>query len=153
MTIDSDSETEYKNPKTGKIKKLKPKNTDDEEILLAHSVILTDTHEGTHHNKKHTTGLMIGSNNLWNFTESLGVEHKRTMAQELNNEETAADERAPFLQTTEERCNIMIEKHKLKLPEELQKFIDDKGTDKPDVEEIPEDPKIHYDKEDLISFH
>lgn len=50
MTIDSDSDVEVKNTKNNKIKKLKPKSNEDEEILLAHSVILTDTHEGARKN-------------------------------------------------------------------------------------------------------
>lgn len=47
---------------------------------------------------------------------------------------------------------------KVKLPEELVKFInqdkqDEDGAKEGQEEEVKEDPTIHYDKEDLISFH
>ena len=80
-----------------------------------------------------------------------------TLAEEMDDETTAGDEKAPFLQTTEERVAAKIKAHKLTLPDELLKFIEDKGkgeVEKGDeVEETVEDPTIHYDKEDLISFH
>ena len=75
MTIDSDSDSGVKDTKQkAKSAKSCKKNQDDEEILLAHSVILQDTHEGLHTTKKHTKGHIVGSNNLWNFSESLQVD-------------------------------------------------------------------------------
>ena len=84
-----------------------------------------------------------------------------TIAQELENEATTADEKAPFLQTTEDRVNAKVEANRLKLPDELQKFIEqsesksaaDAANKEIEAEEEAFDPKIHYDKEDLISFH
>jgi len=44
------------------------------------------------------------------------------------------------------------------LPDELLKFIDqaeltDRKNKNKEEEVVVDDPKIHYDKEDLISFH
>ena len=49
----------------------------------------------------------------------------------------------------------------MKLPAELLKFIEQSregakgknGEEDVEAEEVAFDPKIHYDKEDLISFH
>ena len=74
MTIDSDSDAEVPKSKKQASKSSKPSNNkkaEDEEILLAHSVILQDTEEGPRKTKKHTQGHIVGSNNLWNFSESL----------------------------------------------------------------------------------
>jgi len=49
-----------------------------------------------------------------------------TLAEEMDNEATTADEKAPFLQTTEERVKAKVQAHKLALPDELQKFVDEK---------------------------
>ena len=46
------------------------------------------------------------------------------IAEDLENETTNADEKAPFLQTTEDRVRAKIEANKLKLPDELLKFIE-----------------------------
>ena len=110
MTIDSDSDVEVKKNKSKEAKNskkpAKTANKDvEEEILLAHSVILQDTEEGPGKARKHTSGHIVGSNNLWNFSESLHLDqHRRmAMAEDLENETTNADEKAPFLQTTEDR--------------------------------------------------
>ena len=50
------------------------------------------------------------------------MDRKTTFAEELDNEATTADEKAPFLQSTEDRVQQKIQQYKLKLPEELEKF-------------------------------
>jgi len=75
MTIDSESDNEISKVKKG----TKPTKIVEEEILLGHSVILTDTYEANGNMKKHTKGLIVGSNNLWNFTDSLQMDRKLTM--------------------------------------------------------------------------
>ena len=53
-----------------------------------------------------------------------------------------------------------VDENRLKLPDELQKFIEQNDSKSAadaekeiEAEEVAFDPKIHYDKEDLISFH
>ena len=85
------------------------------------------------------------------------MDRRTTLAEELDNEATTADEKAPFLQSTEDRVQQKIQQYKLKLPEELEKFQrlnTAEGNDQLEEEKnLQEDAKIHYDKEDLISFH
>ena len=84
------------------------------------------------------------------------MDRKTTLAEELDNEATTADEKAPFLQSTEDRVQQKILQYKLKLPEELEKFqkqSTEEGKDQIEEENLQEDATIHYDKEDLISFH
>ena len=45
------------------------------------------------------------------------------MNDELEDGATTADERAPFLQTVEERVQMKVSQHRLELPAELQEFI------------------------------
>ena len=72
MTIDSDSDVETSKPAPQKKdKKGKPVKQEDEEILLGHSVILQDMDDGPKKIRKHTTGHIVGSNNLWSFSGSL----------------------------------------------------------------------------------
>ena len=66
---------------------------------------------------------------------------------------TTADERAPFLQTLESRVQQKMAQHKVSLPEELLKLRAKKDDQVDEEGEEKEDPTIHYDKEDLISFH
>ena len=107
-------------------------------------------------NKKHTTGHITGSNNLWNFTESYQTD-RRNLNDELDEDATTAGERAPFMQTMEDRCEAKMTEKKIKLPEELVKFINQDKTEDDEKEaaeeEVKEDATIHYDKEDLISLH
>ena len=151
MTIDSDSEQDIASSKKGKKANTAPK---DEEIQLAHSVILQDTDLDFKRKSKHTTGHIVGSNNHWNFTESLQMDAART---HVDNDSTNADEKAPFLQEVEERVERMMHDKKIKLPEDLTDLANVEKNDKEinlEGGEIPkEDATIHYDKEDLISFH
>ncbi len=91
MTIDSDSDVENKKIKRG-TKLNKHSKPVEEEILLGHSVILTDTNEEPKRMKKHTTGHITGSNNHWNFTESLQMDRKIPMHEDLGGDATTADE-------------------------------------------------------------
>ena len=52
----------------------------------------------------------------------------------------------------EERVLAKIDQHKVKIPQELQVLQRQIEEEKEEIVEA-EDPKIHYDKEDLISFH
>ena len=152
MTIDSDSDSGQRTAKASKKKEAKQKQTlpVDEEILLAHSVILQDTNTNeSHMKKKHTAGYTVGSNNLWGFTDSLVVDGRRD-----GEYDTTADDQAPFLQSTEQRVSAKMAQHKVSLPEELENFKVQAEKELADgEEEVKEDPTIHYDKEDLISFH
>lgn len=101
LTIDdSDSEAEQKNT----AKKQNKPNEVEEEILLAHSVILKDTDNAE---RKFTSGHITGSNNLWKFSESLQIDRKTNIV-ELD-DATTADEKAPFLLTIEERAQAKLE--------------------------------------------
>lgn len=75
----------------------------------------------------------------------------------VDNDSTNADEKAPFLQEVEERVERMMHDKKIKLPEDLTDLANVEKNDKEinlEGGEIPkEDATIHYDKEDLISFH
>lgn len=152
MTIDSDSEVEAKPVKGTKFKKAKKPQED--EILLAHSVILQDTMDDEGISRKHTKGHFVGSNQLWNFGESYQTDRKPMNADDEDGA-TTADDKAPFQQTMEERVNAKIVQHGLNLPAELVAFRNSKNDTEENkvVEMAKEDPKIHYDKEDLISFH
>ena len=86
------------------------------------------------------------------------------MADELEQDATtAADEKAPFKLTIQERVDQKFKQHAIALPKELTVWRTDKertGADKdndPGVDGAEEAAKntklIHYDKEDLISFH
>ena len=153
MTIDSDSEQEQVQKNT-KGKKAKPTVPKDDDIQLAHSVILQDTDYNVKAKSKHTAGHIVGSNNLWNFSESLQVDGKNIHYDD--NDATTADEKAPFLQSVEERVQVKMQEKKIKLPEELTDLQAEAAgkKDAQEEEEAPkEDPTIHYDKEDLISFH
>ena len=83
MTIDSDSESEVKAPTQKNMKNKQKKDAknskEEEEILLSHSIILPDTNDNQLSTKKHTKGHIVGSNNLWNFSESLQVDRRATM--------------------------------------------------------------------------
>ena len=154
MTIDSDSESDRKpaSKKQAKQAKGKPEAA-EEEILLAHSVILHDTEDGVRKKSKLTTGHTAGSNNLWNFAGSLQLDQRP--GYEMDNDmATTADEKAPFLMTLEERVASKMQERKVTLPQELLDLQKQTRTEKDDAAEVPkEDAKIHYDKEDLISFH
>ena len=69
---------------------------------------------------------------------------------------TTADEKAPFTLTIEERCETKMAERNIKLPEELiklQKLDEENNDEGNELPIMPENAKIHYDKEDLISFH
>ena len=56
--------------------------------------------------------------------------------------------------TIEERCEAKLAERKIKIPEELLKYQKQDVEDpKKEETEVQESAKIHYDKEDLISFH
>lgn len=80
---------------------------------------------------KHTTGHIVGSNNHWNFTESLQVDAART---HVDNDSTKADEKAPFLQSVEERVSMMMLDKKVKLPEDLTDLANIEKHDKDNKE-------------------
>ena len=65
MTIDSDSETEATDKKRSKSKKQLIVKEEDEEILLAHSVILDDKATNS------VPILKVGSSTQWKFTDVL----------------------------------------------------------------------------------
>ena len=119
---------------------------------MAHSVILQDTeNEGKKRNKL-TSGHIVGSNNLWNFSESLQVDKKINLND--MDEATTADEKAPFLLTIEERVQAKLKERGITVPAELLSLKKSGDDDGEQEQEVPkEDARIHYDKEDLISFH
>ena len=69
-----------------------------------------------------TSGHIVGSNNLWKFSDSLQVDRRNYIGDELNDGATTADEKAPFLLTIEERCEAKLAERKIKIPEELLKY-------------------------------
>jgi len=46
-----------------------------------------------------------------------------------------------------------MEQHRVTMPEDIETFRSQFEAKEEKEEEIKEDPTIHYDKEDLISFH
>ena len=155
MTIDSDSEIDEA-IKGNSSKKKKTGEQQEEEILLGHQVILQD-HDNKHKQKK----FKGGSGNLWNFAESVQVDNtlKNQLADEFECDETTAPEdKAPFKLTIEERVDQKFKQHSIVLPTEITSFHVDKdkntGDDKEEVQSSIKNTKLmHYDKEDLISFH
>ena len=93
MTIDSDSEVEEKQ-RANAGKKFKPTKAakEEDEIQLSHSVILQDTDDVPRN--KHTKGHIVGSNNLWNFADSLQIDRRANIDDDGG--ATTADEKAPF---------------------------------------------------------
>ena len=67
---------------------------------------------------------------------------------------TTSDEKAPFMLSMEERVQQKIKEKGITIPKEILAYVKS-DQDKPDDEEeiVKENAKIHYDKEDLISFH
>ena len=120
MTVDSDSDTPQQ-PKKKTQKQPKEKQDEDEQIMLSHSVFLQDEQGPIKGQRKHTSGAIMGSNNLWSFTQSLRVD-KNGMGEddfEFGNN-TTADEKAPFLQTMEDRVELKMKHYGIKIPDELK---------------------------------
>ena len=136
MTVDSDSETQNnhksKAQKKGKASKSKKEDGDDQ-ILLSHSVILQDDYAKTTGIKKHTSGAITGSNNLWNFTSTMNGDKANTGMDDLDfGNITTADEKAPFMQSMEERVELKMKHHVIQIPAEISNYV--KTADKENVE-------------------
>ena len=73
-------------------------------------------------------------------------------------ETTAADEKAPFKLTIDERVAQKFQKHKIELPKEILSWKEDRERpeqegENPEEQALKATKQMHYDKEDLISFH
>jgi ATP-dependent helicase YprA (DUF1998 family) len=86
----------------------------------------------------------VGSTQQWKFSDVLQVD---ALKPDLDFDE---DERPPFLVPLSERCLEKLTSNGVKLPEFLQAKAQ---VAEQAVAEVKENARIHYDKEDLISFH
>ena len=143
MTIDSDNEIDTK-VRQKKQPTIVP--ADEEQILLSSDVII----------KTEAKQVRVGSNQMWSFKDAVVLgKHAQNLNDGLNEDETTAaqDEKAPFRQTVEDRVRQYLQDKLIEVPHNL-KFtkLDTVDYDKQETK-INEAKLMHYDKEDLVSFH
>ena len=144
MTIDSDSEVETK-VKGKKQTMQQIVNPENEEILLSNDVLL----------QNESKALNVGSKQMWKFSEAVVLgKHAQSF---VDGEEapTAEDERAPFRVPLEEKVHLKLKEKGIEIPKHLQmnlkvSQVDDGQTN---LNATNSAKVLHYDKEDLISFH
>lgn len=141
MTIDSDEEImqKVKNKRPTKVE-IVPQ---DEEQILPSTDVLFQQEVGQ---------VRVGSNQMWNFKDAVVLgKHAQSLNDGLEEEETTnLDERAPFRVPVEERVKLWLEDKGIAIPKHLQ-FVEKHETlIEPKVNEAK---LMHYDKEDLVSFH
>lgn len=92
---------------------------------------------------------------MWNFKDAVVLgKHAQNLQDGLNEDETTAqDERAPFRQTVEDRVQQWLADKGIEVPKNL-KFtkLDTAESEKLETK-VNEAKLMHYDKEDLVSFH
>ena len=116
-----------------------------EDIQLGHSVIFDGKQEGN------VPNVRVGSNQQWKFKDILQVDGKKKEQMEEWGDTTAnTDDRPPFKIPLSERCEEKLKSKGISLPSFL---ISNKSDKEEKVVIEKENARIHYDKEDLISFH
>jgi hypothetical protein len=89
---------------------------------------------------------------MWNFKDAVVLgKHAQSLNDGLDADETTnLDERAPFRVPVEERVKLWLEDKGIVIPEHLQFVQKEEALPEAKVNEAK---LMHYDKEDLVSFH
>lgn len=89
---------------------------------------------------------------MWNFKDAVVLgKHAQTLYDGLDEDETTnMDERAPFRIPVEERVKQWLADKGIEIPKHLQFVEKEETIAEPKVNEAK---LMHYDKEDLVSFH
>jgi len=144
MTIDSDNEIDNK-VKSKKQTQIVPVIDEDEQILPSTDVIMSlDAKQ-----------VRVGSNMMWNFKDAVVLgKHAQSLNDGLQEDETTnAEEKAPFRQTVEDRVSQWLKDKGIEIPKNLKFTKKDAEAAVTEEKKINEAKLMHYDKEDLVSFH
>ena len=93
---------------------------------------------------------------MWNFKDAVVLgKHAQNLQDGLNEYEATAghDEKAPFRQTVEDRVQQWLSDKGIDIPKNLKFSKKDTEANQTLDAKVNEAKLMHYDKEDLVSFH